>query len=200
MPRTAKSILKKYWNRAIPVGVDALKWFAAKMDVSVLAHVRQDDFCGEYYPTGQQAGDPPLVVYNVRQPTARQSFAIAHCLGHHVLGHGKRPKETGFSAHTTDQREKDADAFAAELLLPEEAVREYLHQFHKEHVPSMGVLSRHFHVELAVMAFRLHGLGIETVSMAAPSLQRFPPQGPEKSKLRASNFYHGKHHISGSRS
>ena len=200
MPRTAKGILKKYWNRAIPVDIDALKWFAAKTGVNVLAHVRHDDFCGEYYPSGQRAGEPPLIVYNVRQPAARQSFAIAHCLGHHMLGHGKRPKETGYSPHTADQREKEADAFAAELLLPEESVREYIHQFHMEHALSMGVLSRHFHVELAVMAFRLHGLGIETVSMAAPSLQRLPLQGQEKHKLRAANFYHGKRHIPGSRS
>jgi Zn-dependent peptidase ImmA (M78 family) len=197
MPRTAKSILKQYWNRAIPIHVDALKWFAAKLHVSVLAHVRHDDFCGEYLPSGPKEGDPPSIVYNVRKPDARQSFTIAHCLGHHVLGHGKRPKETGYSAHTPDQREKDANAFAAELLMPEEAVREYIHQFHMENNLSLEALSRHFLVELAVMTFRLHSLGIEMEKIAAPSLKRF---GHEKSKLHASYYYHGKHYIAGSRS
>jgi Zn-dependent peptidase ImmA (M78 family) len=200
MPRTAKSILKQCWNRAIPVDVDALKWFAANLRVNVIAHVRHDDFCGEYLPVGRHAGDPPLICYNVRKPAARQSFAIAHCLGHHVLGHGKRPKETGYDVHTSDQREKDANAFAVELLMPEEAVREYIHHFHMEHNLSMEALSRYFHVEPAVMALRLHSLGIETAKISAPSLKRFPLQGHTKNKLHASNYYHGKHALPNARS
>jgi Zn-dependent peptidase ImmA (M78 family) len=191
-PRTAKSILKKFWDRTIPVNVDMLKGFTAKMKVRVLAHARSDDFSGEYLPFGSEPGEPPLIIYNVRKPITRQGFAIAHCLGHHVLGHGKCPRETGFSAHVSDQREKDANAFAVELLLPEEAVREYLHQYHTPDRLSVEALSRHFHVELALMSFRLHTLGMEAGKMSSSGLKRFPLQGPEKSKLHASNFYHGK--------
>ena len=200
MSRTAKSILKNYWNRAIPVDVDTLQWFAANLRVNVIAHVRHDAFCGEYLPFGRHAGDPPLIFYNVRKPATRQCFAIAHCLGHHVLGHGRRPKETGYDAHTSDQREKDANFFAVELLMPEEAVREYIHHFHMEHHLSLEALSRYFHVEPAAMALRLHSLGMEPVKISVPSLKRFPLQGHAKNKLHASNYYHGKHSLSHVRS
>ena len=190
MPSTAKSILKHFWDRTIPIDVNALKGFAAHMRVNVVAHVRHDDFCGEYLPAVPPRGGPPHIFYNVRKPAARQSFAIAHCLGHHVLGHGRRPRETGYSAHTPDQRERDANAFAVELLMPDEAVRAYIHQFHRETRVSLEALSRHFLVELAVLALRLHSLGIEAEKISAPSLKRFPLQGHENARLHASNFYH----------
>ena len=191
-PRAAKSILKKYWNGTIPVDADMLKGFAAKLHVGILAHIRSGAFCGEYLPFGLQPGSPPLIVYNLRQPVARQSFVLAHCLGHHLLKHGRCPQETAYSAHTSDPREKGANAFAVELLLPEEAVREYIHHLRTQGGMSIEVFSRHFHVEPALMSLRLHDLGIEAGHPAFPGPTRIPLQAHEKSKLHASNFYRGK--------
>jgi len=191
-PRAAKSILKKYWNRTIPVDAEMLKSFAAKMQVRVLAHVRSDAYSGEYLPAGAKPGSAPCIVFNIRQPVARQGYVLAHCLGHHALGHGKRPQETAYSPHTSDQREKEADAFAAELLLPEDAVREYIHHLHMQGSVPVELFSRHFHVEPALMLFRLHSLGIETGRLVLSRLTRISAQSHEKSKLHASNFYHGK--------
>jgi len=191
-PRAARSILKKYWNRTIPVDADMLRGFAAKMQVGVLAHVRSDAYGGEYLPSGVKPGAAPCIVYNIRQPVARQGYVLAHCLGHHALGHGKCPRETVYSPHTSDQREKEADAFAAELLLPEDAVREYIHHLHIQGSVPVEFFSRHFHVEPALMLVRLHSLGIETGRLVMPRPARIPVQGHEKSKLHASNFYHGK--------
>jgi len=193
-PRAAKSILKEYWNGTIPVDVDMLKGFAARLRVGVLAHIRSGAFCGEYLPYGMQPGSPPLIVYNLRQPIARQVFVLAHCLGHHLLRHGPCPRETAYSAHTSDRREKAANAFAVELLLPEEAVREYVHHLRMQGGMSIEVFSRHFHVEPALMSLRLHLLGIETGQLAVPGVQRIPLQTHEKNKLHASNFYRGKVH------
>lgn len=49
----------------------------------------------------------------------RENWSIAHELGHLALGH----HVDGASAHTLDRHEAEANAFAAELLLPETAVR-----------------------------------------------------------------------------
>ncbi len=59
-----------------------------------------------------------LILYDDRITNAgRRNWTIAHELGHVLLGHASLTKET----------EREADAFAAELLMPEAVVR-YLDQ------------------------------------------------------------------------
>jgi Zn-dependent peptidase ImmA (M78 family) len=73
---------------------------------------------GAYLP------DVPVVVVNGRQPLVRQRFTLAHELGHHRIGHGYVVDGPAAIAgrHRRDQREVEANAFAAELLLPRAGV------------------------------------------------------------------------------
>jgi Zn-dependent peptidase ImmA (M78 family) len=69
--------------------------------------------------------DCPLLFVNGRQPPARQRFTLAHELGHHRLGHATvvdRPQ--AFSDHH-DPLEVEANAFAAELLIPRAAMERW---------------------------------------------------------------------------
>ena len=61
----------------------------------------------------------------------RRRFAIAHELGHFVLHRGKRPayfctEEKFMDWYTSDPQELEANAFAAELLLPRDIFKTYL--------------------------------------------------------------------------
>lgn len=62
----------------------------------------------------QWVGDHPVILYNAAVPADRMRLTLAHELGHLVL-HS--------TAISTDDLEAEANAFAAELLLPAEVVR-----------------------------------------------------------------------------
>jgi len=70
--------------------------------------------------------DGPIVWVNGTQFPARQRFTLAHELGHIRCGHDGRLAVDTFetlSGVTTDSREIQANAFAAEFLAPAEGVR-----------------------------------------------------------------------------
>lgn len=66
-----------------------------------------DGFC-------QHAGDdlPPVIFINIRQPKDRYRFSLAHELGHLIMHQTPSPEQ-----------EIQANAFAAELLMPSQEVR-----------------------------------------------------------------------------
>lgn len=78
----------------------------------------ETDFSGFYV---MQAGTPTIGV-NVFHPSVRQRFTVAHELGHaklHANDHYDREfRRDPNSATATDPEEIDANAFAAELLMP----------------------------------------------------------------------------------
>jgi Zn-dependent peptidase ImmA (M78 family) len=100
----------------------------------------------------------PVILYNAREPLTRQRFTIAHELGHHVLRHGERPRDnaSSFSLLAQDPRERAANAFAAELLMPAGAVRA------RAQSPNARLerLAREFGVSSVAMRFRLKNLGL----------------------------------------
>ena len=64
------------------------------------------------------------------EPPARRRFTIAHEIGHHLLHSDGatvmcRPIDVGQADDTNRAREREANRFAAELLMPEALLREY---------------------------------------------------------------------------
>ena len=99
-------------------------------------------------------------------PTARQRFTIAHELGHYYL-HRNDENEVFVSLRQTsldglrrpslDPRERQANNFAAELLMPEELLqKEYALYF----FPSISHLSELFKVSKEALRYRLQKLGL----------------------------------------
>jgi Zn-dependent peptidase ImmA (M78 family) len=79
--------------------------------------------------SGAYKPDGPFIFVNQRQAVTRQRFTVAHELGHHRLGHSDlklidTPADLA-GAHSHDPREVQANAFAAELLAPRQAVRDW---------------------------------------------------------------------------
>jgi len=78
-----------------------------------------DDVAGAYIAKP----DCPLLFVNGRQVVARQRFTLAHEFGHHRMGHATVIDEQAvISGHTHDPNEVSANAFAAEFLMPRDAV------------------------------------------------------------------------------
>ena len=78
-----------------------------------------DGVAGAYLPRP----DCPLAFVNGTEALVRQRFTLAHELGHHWIGHGAMVDEAAtIFGSGRDPREIEANAFAAEFLLPRAAV------------------------------------------------------------------------------
>jgi Zn-dependent peptidase ImmA (M78 family) len=65
----------------------------------------------------------PLLFVNGRQALSRQRFTLAHEFGHHRMGHATVVDEqAAISGHLHNPNEVSANAFAAEFLMPRDAV------------------------------------------------------------------------------
>lgn len=106
-------------------------------------------------------GDSPhfLCVYNNGEVETRQRFTQAHELGHVLLNHvakGKSPRrDTTFKAQAGDWIEIDANAFAAELIMPEKYVRHLASK-----ITDIAKLAMEFGVSPWAMRYRLMNLGL----------------------------------------
>jgi hypothetical protein len=102
-------------------------------------------------------GDGRAIVVNGSGDSGRRRFTIAHEIGHFVLHPERcRPERGGAVNEAGRREEREADAFAAELLMPEPLVREAV----SEHGPDAGRLAHRFQVSLAAMRTRLRVLGL----------------------------------------
>ncbi|MPX98098.1 ImmA/IrrE family metallo-endopeptidase, partial [Salinivibrio sp. VYel6] len=110
-----------------------------------------------------QADGTKLAYVNSRDSVNRQRFTLAHEIGHHVLGHvtpgsGKMRDYPGsFSSNSIRWEEIEANNFAAELLMPEEAVK---YMVYHQAMSSIEELARAFQVSEVAMHYRLTNLGI----------------------------------------
>ena len=87
----------------------------------------------------------------------RRRFTIAHEIGHFVLGHEKVAPERGGETNMAGRRlEREADLFAAELLMPEHLVR----QAALEDGADPHRLADRFEVSVQAMSVRLRRLGL----------------------------------------
>ncbi len=101
---TARAAARKLWQEhgsSIPVDV-----------VSIARDAGLDVQYGHFQHGGRLVNDTTIEVPD-RDPPTRQRFTVAHELGHAILRH-RVP---------ADKLEVEANAFAAELLLPTEAIR-----------------------------------------------------------------------------
>jgi Zn-dependent peptidase ImmA (M78 family)/DNA-binding XRE family transcriptional regulator len=87
-----------------------------------------------------------VVAINRNLPPSAQRFALAHELGHLVMHNGA----------ATDDMERDAETFAAALLMPADDIRRHLRavRFHQ-----LGPLKPVWRVSLAALIRRAHDLG-----------------------------------------
>lgn len=101
----------------------------------------------------------------------RQRFTLAHELGHFLL-HGKRTRvfvdsstmffRDGLAAEGTDKVEIEANAFAAELLMPENVLREITHHQPLDAFDDRAIqsLAAKFGVSVRALTIRLTKLGL----------------------------------------
>jgi hypothetical protein len=156
MPVTrASAVLSQYWDGYLPVNVEAI---AASMGIGV-----------QFVPMGEASGEihlengHPVILVNQADAPVRQRFTIAHELGHYALGHLREDGQRLFRddrshySMSAPWLERDANRFAASILMPAEAVRYVIQNGHATTLPALTEL---FGVSRAAMQFRAENLGI----------------------------------------
>lgn len=103
-----------------------------------------------------QDGASAHIQVSINEVTTRRRFAVAHALGHHVLGHGARRDGLDSYSMKAARREREANRFALALLMPRVAFDVVLRQ------PDVSVerLAQTFQVAEVALVERLKNLRI----------------------------------------
>lgn len=147
----AKQVLESLWDGFLPINLDAL---ASRLGLLVIRDetLNLQGFSGAY----ENGEGRPLVRINPSDSVRRQRFTFAHEIGHHVLGHGSRPRDPAANfSMSADPVEREANQFAAELLMPGDALK---HVVRIEGVRDISTLAKRFGVSEVAMSYRLKNL------------------------------------------
>lgn len=165
---TADSILNKFWVRnEVPIDISKILY---DMDIKVTsfdftnaektANIPYGDILGAVLTSGNDVA----IVYKKNESLNRTRFTLAHELAHCCLSHIV-PSQTGYiefrrKMNCNEDRERDANIFAGELLIPEKELSGVLKKFYDSTFPSSEILAQIFAVSVNVMEERLKYLKI----------------------------------------
>ena len=104
--------------------------------------------------------DTKKIYLNATESPKRQAFTLAHELAHYFLNH--KPNEYGVYRRdavysSKPPKEKEADMFAAELLMPAKLIEEAKKKYHLKD-SDIAILASLFAVSDSAMRFRLKSL------------------------------------------
>jgi len=157
-------LLESHAIKTVPVPVERIaktlgirvEYAPLDDELSGLAHVRDD---------------VTIIGINALHAPNRQRFTLAHELGHVRLHHSELKsavhvdrgslRRDALAAEGVDPIEIEANAFAAELLMPRHLLISALerHPIDLEDDESVAVLAKRFRVSDAAMRYRLNSLG-----------------------------------------
>lgn len=153
-------------NGFYSTGFDVKK-LAKKLNIEVLPKKLDDDVAGLFV----RINDKPIISYNQNQKNkSRERFTIAHELGHFFLHSNKpifidkNPKvmfRNSASSSGEHLQEKEANHFAAALLMPRRLVRDEINNIPDDTKNPIVYLSNLFKVSEQAMSFRLANLGYD---------------------------------------
>lgn len=148
----AQSLLVRHWDKTIPV--DPRQLIDNIEDLQVVSENLPDNISGRIsYDFGKNSY---IIAVNENHHPNRQRFTIAHELGHYVLGHGSK-EDVLYRNGESDPDEVEANAFAAEILMPKGVVR---HLIFEQDITDIRVLAKKLWVSDDAMYYRLKNLGL----------------------------------------
>lgn len=141
---------------------------------------------------------PPWILVNSAQPVERQRYSIGHEIGHLLLHEGERVvRHPHLYMRHFDQKEIEAEAFAAELLMPRTLLDESVKKVDPKRPIEEGVfmLAYLYQVSFTAMTMRLYGLDVisrtvyDQLSKVKPStLESSLTKAKGKRPFRAEKF------------
>jgi len=159
MNKAVESVLDRYWDRLLPVDPQKIaEAWGARVEEIEDSEFNNEGLSG----IAVLKNNVPRIYFNPKDHPNRQRFTIAHELAHHILGHTKegerhRDNVESYSSGAMDIREIHANKFAAQLLMPERAIRFYIT---RKGVTTALELAKIFNVSEAAMQWRLREIGL----------------------------------------
>ena len=151
----ATELLDECWDGVLPIDPIVV---AHTLGVQVLDARLDKDVSGALV---KRPGADPSILLNAEDSKNRKRFTCAHELGHFIR-RTEEPEQYEYvdyrdrrSSTGTDEEEKFANRFAANLLMPEFLVR----SFHDQQLPEFR-MARKFGVSQEAMHVRLGSLGL----------------------------------------
>lgn len=157
---TAGEVLQNVFGDTISLPIN-LTAIAKKYGISVRHASFKPPYATDLYGYIAKRDGEIKITVNSENSYGRKRFTIAHELAHFFLHHDQ--KELDFldlRSTERDDKERAADIFAAELLMPEAYVRA---EHNKLMFPTVRQLSRVFGVSEEAMYYRLKNLQITNV-------------------------------------
>ena len=163
-------ILDSHGIRKPPVNVFDL---AKRIGLIVSFQQNDDDTLSGFLFRDSNSGQA-IVGVNAGHHENRQRFTIAHEIGHFLLHNTSHEvhvdkrfvlhRRDQNSSQGTDPHEREANFFAAELLMPESMVRadlakDFVYDLGETESNSIAQLANRYQVSLAAMSYRLASLG-----------------------------------------
>lgn len=165
--REALDVLQRHGGAVLPIDVEQI---AEREGATVVRQDLDSNLSGMLFRDSGRR----VIGINSSQPLTRQRFTVAHEIAHLLL-HKGRPmivdtsirvnKRDHISSMATDTEEIEANAFAAELLMPRHLVLGEWEKLQRRGRASSGEavlneLALRFGVSSQAMAYRLINLGI----------------------------------------
>lgn len=118
----AEQVLKMY-NENMVVSFDAI---IERENISFkeMPDVKSDNARGQFLASGPD-GCPTIYLDTKKQSLTSQRFTLAHELGHYFLHHGSCVRDTYEVMTSNNSKERSANNFASELLLPTKEIIKY---------------------------------------------------------------------------
>ena len=161
--RKAIVVLKEFGVTAAPVPVEQIARHRG-------AHITYEPFEGEISGMLYRERGRTVIGVNSRHATTRQRFTVAHEIGHLEMHKGQpvfidRYVRMNWRDGQSSPEEVQANAFAAELLMPRTLVRQELDRAADRGQPLtsealVAALAKRFEVSPAAMQYRLTNLGL----------------------------------------
>lgn len=153
----ASQTLNEYWDGYLPVDPAAI---AGRAGVYVISEpmLDREGISGDCYIDDNGA---PVIRFNPYDNERRQRFTIAHELGHvlqkHVSQGGRmhRDPKRDYQRFGETPMERQANEFAAQLLMPESVLR-----LAARAMPDIDRLAAEFNVSTKAMGYRLQNIGM----------------------------------------
>lgn len=138
----------------VPMNIEAVAEF---LGLEVVEEIMDNDLSGYL----EERNGSWIVGVNALHHKNRRRFSIAHEIAHYVLHVGQQQqfRDTTFARRTSESNpmERDADNFAANLLMPENRVRELI----SSGVTTLSGLAENFGVSALAMKYRVKELGYQ---------------------------------------
>lgn len=140
---------------------------AKEIGVTIIEEKMDSDVSGLFVKNG----DKPIISINKKEGDTRKRFTVAHELGHYFLHSEIKPifvdktpkvlyRNTASSSGEIHQ-EREANAYAAALLMPSSLVKAELENVDADAINPIKDLADKFNVSEPAMSFRLANLGYD---------------------------------------